>query len=202
MSGRPEAGDGSEAGGRPEAGGGSTRLRAALRRAFWAVDRSFDGADPPPRPLVFAARNAAGCATVAALFVAAPVALALSVFTDPAWGRLLQTVLTGTCAWLLFWAFLRFERRRQAHYERTGYDIAPRDSEEPTGARGVLIGALISWVPMTLFVWLIGRLDDAPPSWTASAVLAALTVVCMNFAQYLRERRRTRARESADREAR
>ncbi|WP_019073498.1 hypothetical protein [Streptomyces hokutonensis] len=193
---------GSETDGSSEAGGRSRRLLAALRRAFWAVDRSFDGADPPPRPLVFAARNAAGCATVAALLVAAPVGLALSVFTDPAWGHLLQTVLTGTCAWLLFWAFLRFERRRQAHYERTGYDLAPRDSGTPAGPRAVLTGLLVSWIPMTVCVWLIGRLDDAPPSWPDSAVLAALFAVCMRFADHLRERRRTRARKAADREAR
>ncbi|MGX9888901.1 hypothetical protein [Streptomyces sp. NPDC002276] len=191
MSGRPEAGDGSEAGGR------SRRLRAGLRRAFWAVDRGFDGADPPPRPLVFAARNAAGCATVAALLVAAPVGLALSVFTDPVWGRLLETVLTGTCAWLLFWAFLRFEGRRQAHYARTGYDLAPRDSGAPTGARALLTDLLIAWVPTTVLVRLVGRLDDTPPNWTDSAVLAALVVVCMRFADHLRERRRTRARKAA-----
>ena len=183
--------------------GRTGRSLAALKRAFWAVDRAFGGAVPPPRPMVFAARNATGCATVAALLVAVPVGLALSVFTDPAWGRLLWTVLVGTGAWLLFWAFLSFERRCQARYDRVGYDLAPRDSgAAPAGVRVVIMGLLISWVPMTLFVWLLGRLDDAPPSWTDSAVLAALAVVCMSFAQHLRERRRTRARKAADTEAR
>ncbi|WP_427921379.1 hypothetical protein [Streptomyces sp. cg40] len=190
----------------PESGGsergGSERAPAALRRAFWAVDRAFDGAVPPPRAMVFAARNAAGCATVAALLVAVPVGLALAVFTAPAWGHLVQTVLAGTCAWLLFWAFLRFEHHRQAHYERTGYDLAPRDPEAPAGPRVVLIGLLNSWVPMTVFVWLMGWLDDDPPSWTDSAVLAALFVVVMRFADHVRERRRTRARKSADWKAR
>ena len=144
MSGRPEPGGSKRGGSAPDR---SERALAALRRAFWAVDRAFDGADPPPRPLVFAARNATGCATVAALLVAVPVGLALSVFTDPARARLLQTVLVGTCAWLLFWAFLRFERRRQAHYDRTGYDLAPRDSEAPAGPRAVLTGLLVAWAP-------------------------------------------------------
>ncbi|WP_405949310.1 hypothetical protein OG588_25510 [Streptomyces prunicolor] len=182
--------------------GRTGRTSAVLKRAFWAVDRAFDGADPPPRPLVFAARNATGCATVAALLVAVPVGLALSVFTDPAWARLLPTVLVGTCAWLLFRAFLRFERRRQAHYTRTGYDIAPRDPGVPAGPRAVLTSLLITWGPMTVFVWLMGRLDDAPPSWTDSAVFGALAVICMHFADHLRERRRARAREAADPEGR
>ncbi|WP_160159633.1 hypothetical protein [Streptomyces sp. 3213.3] len=151
---------------------------------------------------MFAARNAAGCAMVAALLVAVPVGLDLSVFTDPAWGHLLQTVLTGTCAWLLFWAFLRFERRRQAHYERTGYDLAPRDSGAPAGPRAVLTSLLVSWGPMTVLIWLMGRLDDAPPDWTDSAVLGALAVVLVHSADHLKERRRARARKSADRQAR
>jgi hypothetical protein len=181
-----------------EASGRSGRALAALRRAFWAVDRAFDGADPPPRPLLFAARNATGCATAAALLVAVPVGLALSVFTDPAWARLLRTTLVGTCAWLLCWAFLRFERHRQAHYVRTGYDLAPRDSGTPAGPRAVLTSLLLSWGPTTVLVWLMGRLDDAPPSWTDSAVFSALAVACMHFADHLRERRRTRARRAAD----
>jgi len=199
VSGRPEP-DGSKRGG-SEASGRSKRAPAALRRAFWAVDRAFDGADPPPRPLVFAARNATGCATVAALLVAVPVGLALSVFTDPARARLLQTVLAGTCAWLLSWAFLRFERHRQAHYARTGHDLAPRDSGAPAGPRAVLTGLLISWGPMTVLIWLMGRLDDAPPGWTDSAVLGALTVVCMHFADHLKERRRARARATTDQDS-
>ncbi|MEV6506585.1 hypothetical protein [Streptomyces sp. NPDC051642] len=107
-------------------------------------------------------------------------------------------VLVGTCAWLLFWAGLRLERRRQAHYDRIGYDTAPRDS------RGALTGAVVSWGPVTVLIWLVARMDDDPPGWTASAVFGALAVVGGYFGDRVRERRRARvrARTAADQEAR
>ncbi|MFI6543276.1 hypothetical protein ACIBO9_08515 [Streptomyces prunicolor] len=165
--------------------GRTGRTLAALGRAFLALDRGLGGANPPPAPQVFAARHPTGCAAVAALLVAIPVGLAFAPF---------RAILVGTCAWLLSWAFLRFERRRQAHYARIGYDTAPRDSWSTARPRAVLATVLGAWGPVTVFVWLVGRMDDAPPGWTASAVFGALFVVGGYFGDRLQERRRARAR--------
>ncbi len=173
--------------------GRTGRPLAALGRVFLALDRGLGGANPPTAPQVFAARYPAGCATVAGLLVAIPVGLVFSVF---------RAVLVGACAWLLFWAFLRVERRRQAHYARIGYDTVPRDSWSTARPRAALTSLLISWGPTTVFVWLVGRLDDDPPGWTASAVFGALFVVGGYFGDRLKERRRSRARATAQPERR
>ncbi|WP_327402724.1 hypothetical protein OG194_23045 [Streptomyces sp. NBC_01288] len=165
--------------------GRTGRTLAALGRAFLAFDRAFGGANPPPAPQAFAARHPAGCATAAALLVAIPVGLAFAPF---------RAVLVGTCAWLLSWASLRLERRRQAHYTRIGYDTAPRDSWSTARPRAVLTTMLVAWGPVTVFVWLVGRTDDAPPGWTASAVFGALAILGGYFGDRLQERRRARAR--------
>ena len=161
------------------------RTLAVLERAFLTFDRALGGANPPPAPQAFAARYPTGCATAAALLVAIPVGLAFAPF---------RAILVGTCAWLLFWAFLRLERRRQAHYSRVGYDTAPRDSWSTARPRAVLADMLLAWGPATVFVWLVGRIQDDPPSWTASAVFGALFVVGGYFGDRLKERRRARAR--------
>ncbi|WP_405842045.1 hypothetical protein [Streptomyces sp. NBC_01518] len=161
------------------------RTLAALERAFLAIDRGLGGANPPPAPQAFAARYPTGCAMVAALLVAIPVGLAFAPF---------RAILVGTCAWLLSWAFLRLERRRQAHYSRVGYDTAPRDSWSTARPRAVLADMLLAWGPATVFVRLVGRIQDDPPSWTASAVFGALFVVGGYFGDRLKERRRARAR--------
>ncbi|MBK3577720.1 hypothetical protein JHN63_28760 [Streptomyces sp. MBT65] len=169
--------------------GRTGRTPAALERAFLALDRGMGGGNPPPAVLAFAARYPAGCATVLALLVA----LLAGDFS------VLRTVLVGTCAWLLFWAILHAERRRQARYTRIGYDTVDTVSG---GSRGALTGTLVAWGPVTVFIWLVGRMNDDPPSWTASAVFGALFVVCGHFGDRLRERRRARARAAADQEAR
>ncbi|MFG2777924.1 hypothetical protein ACGFY7_08695 [Streptomyces prunicolor] len=169
--------------------GRTGRTLAALGRAFLAVDRGMGGANPPPAPQVFAARHATGCATVAALLVAIPVGLTFAPF---------RAVLVGTCAWLLFWSCLRLERRRQAHYARIGYDTAPRDSWATARPRAVLATMLVAWGPVTVFVWLVGRRDEDPYGWTASAVFGALAVVGGYFGDSQQERRRARARAAAD----
>lgn len=56
---------------------------------------------------------------------------------------------------------------------------------------------LVAWVPVTVFVWLVGRMDDDSPSWTASAVFGALAVLGGYFGDRLQERRRARARARA-----
>jgi len=165
------------------------RVPATLWRAFLALDRGLGGANPPPAPQAFAARHPAGCATVVALLVAIPVGLAFAPF---------RAVLVGTCAWLLFWAFLRLERRRQAHYARVGYDTGPRDSWTTARPRAVLTTMLVAWGPVTVFIWLVGRTDVDPYGWTASAVFGALAVMGGYVGDRLQERRRTRARTAAD----
>ncbi|WP_406124273.1 hypothetical protein [Streptomyces sp. NBC_00989] len=168
--------------------GRTGRTLAALERAFLSLDRGLGGANPPPAPQAFAARHPAGCATVVGLLVAIAVGLDFAT---------LWAVLVGTCAWLLFWSFLRLERRRQAHYTRIGYDTAPRDSWSAARPRAVLATMLVAWVPVTVFVWLVGRMDDDSPSWTASAVFGALAVLGGYFGDRLQERRRARARARA-----
>jgi hypothetical protein len=119
--------------------------------------------------------------------MAIPVGLAFAAF---------RAVLVGTCAWLLFWALLRFERRRQAHYARVGYDTAPR------GSRTALTTVLVAWGPATVFVRLVGRPHAHPESWTASVVFGALFAVCGYLGDRLRERRRARARTAVAPEGR
>lgn len=75
-----------------------------------------------------------------------------------------------------------------------------RGSGATAGRRAVLTDLLIAWGLATVLVRLVGRLDDDPPGWTASAVLGALFVVGGHFRDRLKERRRARA--AADQEAR
>ncbi|MCX5235812.1 hypothetical protein OG824_11390 [Streptomyces prunicolor] len=74
------------------------------------------------------------------------------------------------------------------------YDTAPRDSWSAARPRTVLATMLVEWGPVTVFVWLVGRMADDPPSWTASAVFGALFVVGGYLGDRLKERRRARAR--------
>lgn len=170
--------------------GRTGRPLVALGRVFLALDRGLGGANPPTAPQVFAARYPAGCATVAGLLVAIPVGLVFSAF---------RAVLVGACAWLLFWAFLRVERRRQAHYARIGYDPVPRDSWSTARPRVVLATMLAAWGPVTVFIWLVGRTDVDPYSWTASAVFGALAVAGGYVGGRLKIRRRARAAADQDR---
>ncbi|MFJ5305286.1 hypothetical protein [Streptomyces sp. NPDC088350] len=62
----------------------------------------------------------------------------------------------------------------------------------------MLTDLLIAWGRATVLVWLVGRMQDAPPGWTASAVFGALFVVGGHFGDRVKERRRTRARAAAD----
>ncbi|MFI6468114.1 hypothetical protein [Streptomyces sp. NPDC050528] len=65
----------------------------------------------------------------------------------------------------------------------------------PTGRTlAVLADMFVAWGPVTVFVWLVGRIQDDPPGWTASAVFGALFVVGGYFGDRVRERRRARAR--------
>ena len=77
---------------------------------------------------------------------------------------------------------------------RDRYDTAPCDSRATVRPRTVLASMLVEWGPVTVFVWLVGRMADDPPSWTASAVFGALFVVGGYFGDRLKERRRARAR--------
>ncbi len=150
------------------------------------------GANPPLAPQVFAARHPAACATAAALLVAIPVGLASATF---------RTILVGTCAWVLFWAVLRLERRRQAHYARIGYDTAPHGSWSTARPRAVLTTVLVAWGPVTVFIWLVGRTQDDPYGWTASAVFGVLAIAGGYVGDRLKARRRTRDRTAADQDA-
>lgn len=169
--------------------GRTRRSLAAVERAFLALDRGMGGANPPPALLAFAARYPAGCATAAALLVAILAALTYSPF---------GAVLVGTCAWLLFWALLRLERRRQAHYARIGYGTVPHGSWSTARPRAVLTTMLVAWVPVTVFIWLVGRTQDDPYGWTASAVFGALAVAGGYVGDRLKARGRARARAAAD----
>ncbi|MFJ9244449.1 hypothetical protein [Streptomyces sp. NPDC101776] len=166
--------------------GRTGRTQAALERAFLALDRGMGGANPPSAPQAFAARYPAGCATVPALLVAL-LAGGFSV---------LRTVLVGTCAWLLFWAILHAERRRQALYTRIGYDTVSAGSWSTARPVRVLATMLVAWVPVTVFIWLVGRTQDDPYGWTTSAVFGALAVAGGYVGD--KARRRTRAGTAAD----
>ncbi|WP_329253954.1 hypothetical protein OG223_27435 [Streptomyces sp. NBC_01478] len=172
--------------------GRTRRALAALERAFLALDRGMGGGNPPPAVLAFAARHPAGCATVVAPLVAI-------LLGDSSVRR---TVLVGTCAWLLFWAILRLERRRQAHYDRIGYDTVPGGSWASARPRRVLATMLVAWVPLTVFIWLVGRTQDDPYGWQASAVFGALAVVGGYVGGRMKERSRARTRAAADQEVR
>lgn len=89
-----------------------------LRRAFLRFDERFGGTKPPPRVQVYLARHPVGTGVVHGVFQGLLFAAALSAFDDP--GRMLQAVLVGLGAGLFAWLVCRFERRRQAHYERKG----------------------------------------------------------------------------------
>ncbi|MET7488982.1 hypothetical protein [Streptomyces sp. NPDC005538] len=165
--------------------GRTGRILAVLERAFLALDRGMGGAHPPTAPQAFAARHPLGCATAAGLLVAIPAGLAFDAF---------RTILVGTCAWLLAWACLRLERRRQAHYTRIGYDTVPRGSWSTARPRTVLATMLVAWVPVTVYIWLVGRTQDDPYGWTTSAVFGVLAVVGGYIGDRSKERRRSRAR--------
>jgi hypothetical protein len=167
--------------------GRTGRTPAALERAFLALDRGMGGANPPSAPQAFAARYPAGCATVLALLVA----LLAGDFS------VLRTVLVGTCAWLLFWAILHAERRRQALYTRIGYDTVSGGSWSTARPRRVLATMFVAWVPVTVFIWLVGRTQDEPYGWTTSAVFGALAVAGGYVGDRLRARSRARARAAA-----
>ncbi|XUL89419.1 hypothetical protein ACQ86D_24530 [Streptomyces galilaeus] len=165
---------------------GRPRTPAALERAFLALDRGMGGANPPSAPLAFAARHPAGCATAAAVLVAI-LAGDFSVF---------RTVLVGAGAWLLFWAILRAERHRQAYYARVGHDTVSGGSWSTARPRRVLATMLVAWVPVTVFIWLVGRTQDDPYGWRTGAVFGALAVV----GGYIGDRLKTRSRARAEAE--
>ncbi|MET7573588.1 hypothetical protein ABZT04_34610 [Streptomyces sp. NPDC005492] len=169
--------------------GRTGRIVAALERAYLALDRGMGGANPPTAPQAFAARHPLGCATASGLLVAIPAGLTFDAF---------RTILVGTCAWLLVWALLHLERRRQAHYTRIGYDTVPRGSWSTARPRVVLATMLVAWVPLTVYIWLVGRTQDDPYGWTASAVFGVLAVMGGYCGDRQRARRRSRAHMAAE----
>lgn len=168
----------------------------ALKRAFFKIDRSLGGAEPPPRVQVFLARHPLGTAWAVGVTHGLLCAWALSGFDDP-W-RLFQSILVGLGAGLLIWLACRFERRRQAHYERTGgfrwnppAPAVPEDDRPPVWFEGVQWICL--WAAVTALLWLMGQLREPPSGWSASAVYAGLFVVAGWAARLVRERRRRRS---------
>lgn len=81
----------------------------ALKRAFWAVDRSLGGDRPPPRPRGRFLRHPALCGLVGALFFGGLCAVAL--------GRVNLQVTLYSLAMGVFSSFLVVaERKRLDHY--------------------------------------------------------------------------------------
>jgi hypothetical protein len=162
-----------------------------LRRAFLEFDRRFGGAEPPPRVQVFLARHPVATGVVGGVVSGLLCAWALSAFDDLR--LMLQAVLWGLGAGLFFWLLCRFERRRQAHYERTGgwrsAPLSPVAHEAlPLWLEGVLW--ISSWSICTAVLWLVGQLRDPPRSWLWSAVYAGILIIAGWAARLVRERGR------------
>lgn len=167
-----------------------------LKRAFFKIDRRLGGAEPPPRVQVFLARHALSTAWLVGLGHGLLCALVLSAFGDP-W-RLSQAMLVGLGMGLFTWLACRFERRRQAHYERTGgfrwnppEPPVPEEDRPPVWFEGVQWICL--WATVTVLLWLVGQLKDPPNSWPTSAVYAGIFVIASWVARLVRERKRRRA---------
>ncbi|MDQ1036861.1 hypothetical protein QFZ75_003277 [Streptomyces sp. V3I8] len=162
-----------------------------LRRAFLRFDERFGGTEPPPRVQVFLARHPVGTGVVHGVFQGLLFAAVLSAFDDP--GRMLQAVLVGLGAGLFAWLVCRFERRRQAHYERKGgfrsAPVYPVESDAlPVWLEGLLW--ISHWSIFTVVLWLVGQLKDPPDSWLRSAILAGVIIIGGWAARLFRDRRR------------
>ncbi|MGN9814813.1 hypothetical protein ACTMUQ_05635 [Streptomyces sp. SD11] len=150
-----------------------------LRQAFLRFDRRHGGAEPPPRVQVFIARHPVGSGVVHGALQGLLFAWVLSGFDEPR--RMLQAVLVGVVAGLLSWLGCRFERRRQAYYERNGgfrrapVPPPPTDEELPVWFEG--LQWICYWAVGTVFLWLFGQLRNPPDSWLRSAVLAGIVIV-------------------------
>ncbi|MFC9959406.1 hypothetical protein ACFVIB_18890 [Streptomyces nigra] len=167
-----------------------------LKRAFFKIDRRLGGAEPPPRAQVFVARHPLGTAWVFGVTQGVLCTWALSGFDDP-W-RLFQSALVGLGAGLLIWLACRFERRRQAHYERAGgfrwnppAPPVPEQDRPPVWFEGMQWICL--WAVVTVLLWLLGQLKDSPSGWSVSAVYAGTMLIAGWAARLVRERRRRRS---------
>ncbi|MFJ2263981.1 hypothetical protein ACIOKD_37790 [Streptomyces sp. NPDC087844] len=161
-----------------------------LRQAFLRFDRRTGGAEPPPRVQVFIARHPVGSGVVHGVLQGLLFTFVLSGFDDPR--RMLQAVVLGLVAGLLTWLACRFERRRQAHYERNGGFRWPppliASDEPPVWLEGLLW--ISHWAVFMVCVWLAGQLRDPPYSWLRSAVLAGAMIIGGWAARRYRDRRR------------
>ncbi|MGW2239539.1 hypothetical protein [Streptomyces sp. NPDC001759] len=148
-------------------------------------------------PLPIAVRVASRPLRSAAVLAAPLAALAGSTFgafTD--WTRFLQAALFGTGLMLFFALCLRLERLTQLHYERVGYDPAPRlpvhdPGQDDLGKILIQVGKI--WVVLTVLFWCVERAKGAPVSWLFSAVSMGLVLLCVFAIGYMAARKRLRA---------
>ncbi|MBV1937867.1 hypothetical protein KUF83_15025 [Streptomyces sp. BV286] len=173
----------------------------SLRRAFLKFDRRHGGAEPPPRVQVSIARHPVRSGVVFGVLQGLLFVWALSGFDDPE--RVLQGVLSGLGTGLLCWLFCRFERRRQAHYERTGGfrpapPKPPLQAPPPVWFQGMVLW-ICHWAFFTVFLRLWMWHFDSPSGWLGSAVLAGITVMALWAIHLAKHRRRNRRPGPADR---
>ncbi|WP_086804331.1 hypothetical protein, partial [Streptomyces caniscabiei] len=166
-----------------------------LRQAFLRFDRSHGGAEPPPRAQVFLARHPVAAGVVFGVLLGGLVGWALAAFRDPA--RLPGAVAVGLCGGLFGWLVCRFERRRQAHYARTGgfHWDPPRPPVRDEDTLPVWLEGLLwisHWTVCLVLLWLVGRLRNPPFTWVQCAVYAGLLVVGGWVVRLVQERRRRR----------
>ncbi|MFJ4833698.1 hypothetical protein ACIP79_27885 [Streptomyces sp. NPDC088747] len=166
-----------------------------LKQAFFKIDRQLGGAEPPPRAQVFLARNALGTAWLVGVGHGLLCALVLSAFDDP-W-RLFQAMLVGLGMGLFAWLACRFERRRQAHYERTGgFRGSPPKPPVPGGDRPPVwfegMWWICLWATGAVLLWLLGQLKDPPYNWPTSLLFAGFFIIAGWPVRLVIEHRRRR----------
>ncbi|MGY6022199.1 hypothetical protein [Streptomyces spinosirectus] len=160
-----------------------------LRRALLDLDRRMGGDRPPGKAVRFTARHPVMVGAVCGVLNALLCAWVISAFGDPV--PMLQSALWGLGLGVFFWLLCRLERRRQAHYERSGgWRSAPPPAVAreplPVWQEGVRWTGL--WAVYTVGLWLLGRLRHPPDGWLWSAIEAGLVIIGAWAARRFRER--------------